>query len=197
MSTDRPWENADAEQLLRTEHDERDAQDFSDYFPLWVRQSAYISVNRRIKDHLVRDWQVPRLPGSGQKRPRRYADGIPWSTGARDLLFSLEPGKPLSGGIVFEHVRPLQNTVAQLTAAYVRGEGRDGPSMLELLRRVHTGWCFAVVTKSEDAQITRRAEDDISGTQKYAELQGGSGGFLLLRDDPRFATRFPENGHSA
>ncbi|MBZ4486718.1 hypothetical protein LQ938_05935 [Microbacterium sp. cx-55] len=190
MSAHRSWDDSDAEQLLRTDNDERDAQDFSDYFALWMRQSAYINVNRRIKDHLVRDWQVPRLPGSSQKRPRRYADGIPWSMSARDLLFSLELGKPLSGSIVFEHVRPLQNTVAQLTAAYVQGDGRDGPSMLEILRRVHTGWCFAVVTKSEDTTIKRRAEDDISGSQKYAELQGGSAGFELLRDDPRFAMRF-------
>lgn len=193
MSAHRPWDDSDAEQLLRTDNDERDAQDFSDFFALWIRQSAYINVNRRIKDHLVRDWQVPRLPGSSQKRPRRYADGIPWSMGARDLLFSLEPGKPTSGSIVFEHVRPLQNTVAQLTAAYLEGDGQDGPSMLELLRRVHKGWCFAVVTKSEDTTIKRRTEDDISGSEKYRSLPGGADGFLLLRDDPRFPPRFPKD----
>lgn len=193
MSAQRPWEAADSAQLLRLDTDERDAQDFSDFFALWIRQSAYINVNRRIKDHLVRDWQVPRLPGSSQKRPRRYTDSIPWSRSARDFVFGSVPGASLGGGLVFEHVRPLQNTVAQLVAAYQQGEGHDAQSMLALLRRAHTGWCFAVVTKAEDKSIKRRADDGITGEEKYKEVPNGAAGFMLLRDDARYASRYLKN----
>ncbi|MEV8273373.1 hypothetical protein [Microbacterium sp. NPDC077184] len=192
MSSGQPWMAPGAEQLERLTTDERDAQDFVDYMPLWIRQASYAGgearINRRIKDHLVRDWQVPRLPGRGRRSGReRYASGIPWSKDARHLLLSPGPDDKLAGRLVFEHVRPLKNTVAELRASYVDGEGRDAASMLALLRRLHTGWCFAVVSKRD--RVPRAFADGTDPVTKFAEVDGGAAGFLILADDPRFGDR--------
>lgn len=170
--------------------DGRDAQDFSDYFALWERQSAYINVNRRIKDHLVLDWQIPRLPGVSQGRPRRYTDSIPWSQGARDLLFTNGGGEGVGGKLVFEHLVPLKNVVEELRRAYQEGDGRDGASMLLLLRRLHLGPRFTVVTAAEDKAYIGRTVSSSDALAKYDKLPGGLDGFGNLADDPRFSSHF-------
>lgn len=192
MGSAQAWLAPGAEQLERLETDERDAADFVDYMPLWIRQAGYpggeARINRRIKDHLVRDWQVPRLPGRGRRAGReRYASGIPWSADARRLLFSPATDEKLAGGLVFEHVRPLKNTVAELRASYVAGEGRDPASMLALLRRLHVGWCFAVVSKRD--RVPRAYADGADPLLKFADIAGRAAGFMILRDDPRFGDR--------
>jgi hypothetical protein len=185
------WTDPSTEQLRHLEADDRDAQDFSDYFTLWERQSAYINVNRRIKDHLVLDWQIPRLPGSSQGRPRRYTDSIPWSQDARDLLFSKGDGEGIGGKLVFEHVVPLKNVVTELRDAYRQGNGRDGASMLLLLRRVHLGPQFTIVTAAEDRKhIGRSVASRADALRKYESLAGGLSGFVRLIDDPRFSAHF-------
>jgi hypothetical protein len=177
--------------------DERDAQDFSDYFALWERQGTYVNVNRRIKDHLVLDWQVPRLPGDSQGRPRRYTDSIPWSEAARDVLFTNGDGEGIGGKLVFEHLVPLKNVVAELRRAYQEGDGRDGASMLLLLRRLHLGPRFTVVTAAEDKTYIGRAVSSADALAKYDALPGGLRGFANLNDDPRFAERFGPGGRNS
>lgn len=132
---------------LTTDHDDAAAV-------LGVVQSVAVAgthIGQTARKKVVREaiwylWEEPRLP-----RPRiggKYPMAYPWSAAARDVARAEE--RPVGGwGLVIEHVHPIRNLVVHVL---IEAEFLTVNSLQSVLR---SGLASAVITKDEDAQLTR------------------------------------------
>jgi hypothetical protein len=92
-------------------------------------------------------WEAPRLP-----RPRiagKYPLAYPWSEPARAVAEGSEHRPPGGWGLVIEHVHPIRNLVVAVL------DSAPTLTVTDLKRVLRDGLASAVITRDEDAQLTR------------------------------------------